>query len=144
NDPQRRKEGLDAAAKLLGAGEFDLFIPAAPYRIQGLIEQKTPVSWHTPDPLPVSFSDTVILTKAPNPNAAKVFANWFLSREGQAVYSKADFAAPTHPALRHDKQYLGMFADVFQAKPWAAQTPEDEQTYMPAIRKLWQPLWIGG
>jgi iron(III) transport system substrate-binding protein len=144
NDPQRRKEGLDSSAKLLGAGEFDLFIPAAPYRIQGLVEQKTPVSWYTPEPLPVSFSDMEILAKAPNPNAAKVFANWFMSREGQAIYSKADFAAPTHPALRHDKDYLGMFSSIFESKPWAAQTPDDEPTYMPAIRKVWQPLWIGG
>jgi len=29
-----------------------------------------------------------ILNKAPHPNAAKVFANWFLSREGQAVIQK--------------------------------------------------------
>ncbi len=144
NDPQRRKEGLDASAKLLGAGEFDLFIPAAPYRIQGLVEQKNPVGWYSPDPLPVSFSDMVILAKGPNPNAAKVFVNWFLSREGEAVYSKADFAPPTHPALRHDKDYLGMFASEFESKPWAAQTPEDEPTYMPDIRKVWQPLWIGG
>lgn len=27
--------------------------------------------------------------KAPNPNAAQVFANWFLTREGQTVYSRA-------------------------------------------------------
>jgi hypothetical protein len=37
-----------------------------------------------------------------------------------------------------------MFADVFQAKTWATQTPEDEATFMPPIRKLWQQLWVGG
>ena len=31
----------------------------------------------------------VILKNAPHPNAAKLFVNWFLSREGQEVYSKA-------------------------------------------------------
>ena len=28
------------------------------------------------------------MNKAPHPNAAKVFINWFLSREGQAVNQK--------------------------------------------------------
>lgn len=30
----------------------------------------------------------VYFDKAPNPNAAKVFVNWFLSKEGQTAYSK--------------------------------------------------------
>ena len=48
NDVQRRKEGLDAAAKLLGGGEFDLFVPSAPYRIEGLVKDKNPVAWWSP------------------------------------------------------------------------------------------------
>jgi ABC-type Fe3+ transport system substrate-binding protein len=143
NDPQRRKEGLDASAKLLGAGEYDVYVPAAPYRIEGLVHDGTPVGWHTPDPLPVAFSDITILAKSPHPNAAKVFVNWFLSREGQAVYSKADYAVPVHPALRSDKQYLGMFADAFLGKPWAVENSDDEAKFMPDIRKVWQPLWVG-
>jgi ABC-type Fe3+ transport system substrate-binding protein len=31
----------------------------------------------------------VVLKNAPHPNAAKVFINWFLSREGQEVYTRA-------------------------------------------------------
>jgi iron(III) transport system substrate-binding protein len=31
----------------------------------------------------------VVLKNAPHPNAMKLFANWFLSREGQEVYSRA-------------------------------------------------------
>lgn len=30
-----------------------------------------------------------LINRAPNPNAARVFINWFLSREGQTVYSRA-------------------------------------------------------
>lgn len=30
-----------------------------------------------------------LVNKAPHPNAAKVFINWFLSKEGQTLYSKA-------------------------------------------------------
>lgn len=31
----------------------------------------------------------VVLKNAPHPNAAKIFINWFLSREGQEVYTRA-------------------------------------------------------
>ena len=34
-------------------------------------------------------SALAVFNKAPHPNAAKVFINWFLSREGQALSQKA-------------------------------------------------------
>jgi len=142
NNPQRRKEGIDASTKLAGAGEFDLYLPAAPYHAQGSKQAGAPVGWLSPEPLPVAFSDIVLLAGSPSPNVAKVFVNWFLSREGQDVYCKADNAVPSHPALRLDRQYLGMFADAFLGKQWAVQSPEDEAALMPDIRKLWQQLWI--
>ncbi len=142
NGVQRRKEGLDAAAQLLGAGEFDLYVPSAPYRIEGLVKKKTPVGWWSPDMLPVSFSDITILNNIPNPNSAKVFVNWFLSREGQDVYCKADFAAPTHPALRLDKQYLGIFADRLLSRKWINVAPDEELAILPDVRKVWQALWV--
>jgi iron(III) transport system substrate-binding protein len=37
----------------------------------------------------------VLLDKAPNPNAAKLFANWIASKEGLQVFSKARGEAPT-------------------------------------------------
>jgi len=141
NKPQRRKEGLDASAQLLAAGEFGLYVPAAPYRIEGLRQTKSPVTWLSPEPISVAASEIVILQKSPSPNAAKVFTNWFLSREGQATYSKADFAVPAHPALRDDTAYLGMFADSFKGKQWTIRTPEDEEVLLPAVRKVWSDLW---
>jgi iron(III) transport system substrate-binding protein len=143
NEPQRRKEGLDASAKLLAAGEYDLYVPVAPYRAENLKQSGSPIGWYSPSPVPLAFSDLAVLANSPNPNAGKVFANWFISREGQGVYSKADHAVPTHPALRLDRDYLGMFADQFLGKQWAPRGPEDESRYMPDIRKLWQSLWVG-
>jgi ABC-type Fe3+ transport system substrate-binding protein len=143
NQPQRRKEGLDASAKLLAAGEYDIYVPTAPYRAQGLKDAGSPVGWYSPSPVPLAFADVVILASSPNPNAAKVFVNWFLSREGQGVYTKADHAVPVHPALRLDRDYLGIFADQFLGKPWAVRGPDDEAKFMPDIRKLWQSLWVG-
>ena len=50
-----------------------------------------------------------ILNKAPHPNAAKVFLNWFLSREGQATYQRAEAnAGSPSDSLRIDiaKDYI--------------------------------------
>lgn len=50
-----------------------------------------------------------ILNKAPHPNAAKVFLNWFFSREGQAAYQRAEAKAGSpSDSLRIDiaKDYI--------------------------------------
>lgn len=143
NDPQRRKEGLDASANLLGAGEYDLLIPAAPYRIQDVKGKGAPVGWFSPEPLSIAVSEMVILNGGPNPNAAKVFVNWFISREGQSTYGKAENSVPAHPALRTERDYLGEFADAFVGRPASHRTPEDEINVLPEVRKVWQSLWTG-
>jgi iron(III) transport system substrate-binding protein len=141
NQPQRRKEGLDASANLLAAGEFDLYLPTAPYRAEGLRKQGATIAWSSPEPLSVNVSEVAILQRTPNPNAARVFANWFLSREAQALYSKADNATPAHPALRTDRQYLGMFADSLLGRAWSMQEPEDDAYVLPQVQTLWRQLW---
>jgi ABC-type Fe3+ transport system substrate-binding protein len=83
----------------------------------------------------------VLLQRASSPNAARVFANWFISREGQAALVKADANAAAHPGLRSDREYLGMFADSILGKRWAMRVPEDEEHTLPEVRKVWQPLW---
>ena len=34
------------------------------------------------------FGTVALVNRAPHPNAAKVFLNWFLSREGQSDFQK--------------------------------------------------------
>jgi iron(III) transport system substrate-binding protein len=143
NDPQRRKEGLDASANLLGLGEYDLLVPAAPYRIQEYKGKGSPVGWFSPEPISIAVSEMIIMNGALNPNAAKVFVNWFISREGQSTYAKAENSVPAHPALRTERDYLGEFADSFVGRPASYRTPEDEINVLPEVRKVWQPLWIG-
>ena len=46
-----------------------------------------------------------LVNKAPHPNAARVFINWFLSREGQTIYQSAGVAKPgesSSNSLRED------------------------------------------
>jgi iron(III) transport system substrate-binding protein len=40
------------------------------------------------------FGLTVVLNRAPHPNAARVFANWMASKEGMTLYSQTQFQTP--------------------------------------------------
>jgi ABC-type Fe3+ transport system substrate-binding protein len=59
-----------------------------------LVEEGLPVRAvqnppESPDSLSAQFGHLGILDRAPHPNAAKVFVNWLLSREGQQLWQNA-------------------------------------------------------
>ncbi|MGH8059214.1 MAG: ABC transporter substrate-binding protein [Candidatus Entotheonellia bacterium] len=54
------------------------------HRMERMKEQGAPVDWATTlDPITVSLHPIGVSTKAPNPNAAKLFIDFVLSKEGQ-------------------------------------------------------------
>ena len=89
----------------------------------------------------MAASGVAVFRNAPHPNAAKVFVNWLVSREGQAAHVRADANAPAHPVLLADREYLGMFADSLLGRPWSVRAPEDEDTVLPEVRRVWKDLW---
>jgi iron(III) transport system substrate-binding protein len=141
NQPQRRKEGMDALANLLAAGEFDIAIPASTSRIERTRARNAPVGWFALDPMLVSAGDLGQL-RGPNPNAGKVFINWYMSREGNGLFAEATSGIPSHPALRADKKYLGDYADAVASIPWSVREPQDENTILPEVRKVWNELFL--
>jgi ABC-type Fe3+ transport system substrate-binding protein len=97
--PQLRKEGNNAAMQLLGAGEFDALIAGTMHRTSQLRAKGTPIGIHCPLPLtPTTVSPVGILTGG-NVNAAKVFVNWFLSREGQLAQYHSAHYTPLYPDM---------------------------------------------
>jgi iron(III) transport system substrate-binding protein len=77
----------------LGAGKFAIALFISPSR-SGLVAAKgqgLPVDWFLPqhfkDGVPITGgpNNVSLVNRAPHPNAARLFINWFLSREGQAV-----------------------------------------------------------
>jgi len=81
--PQLRREGMNAMLELTAAGEFYASIPSAEYRTYQKQIEGAPVSYHCPEPVPVAVSEMGILKGAQNINSARIFVNWFLSKEGQ-------------------------------------------------------------
>lgn len=51
---------------------------------------ETSILKETRDILGGGYSGVAMLDKAPHPNAARLFINWFLSREGQTYYARGD------------------------------------------------------
>lgn len=98
--PQRRKEGMSSTLALTVAGEFYANVPASARRAQQYREKGAPIGYHCPEPIPITVSQIVLLEQSPHRNAARIFINWVLSREGQLVQYNETFGVPVHKALQ--------------------------------------------
>jgi len=78
----------------LGAGKFSLILPIQGGQVhkaknQGLpVEEFEPFHFKEGVNLSSAFGSLALMNRAPHPNAAKVFINWLLSREGQALFQR--------------------------------------------------------
>ncbi len=85
---------LHQAVDWLGSGKFTLCLPIQGGTIfkaknQGLpVDQFEPYHFKEGVNLSSAFGSLALLNRAPHPNAAKVFINWLLSREGQTLFQK--------------------------------------------------------
>lgn len=79
------REGHELLAQLVVAGEgaFDINIPAA--SVERMKERNAPMDWTALGTLPAVMVGSGIATGAPHPNAAKLFLEFCLSREGQKL-----------------------------------------------------------
>lgn len=93
-------------------------------QVEGLIENIKPVDLYGPGGA-VSDSGTgniVLINKAPHPNAAKVFINWQLSKEGQQAWVEAtnsnsrrlDVPGPAETALKPNVKYVDTYKEEFE------------------------------
>ncbi len=140
--PQLRREGMNALIELLAAGEFYGTIPSAEYRTYQKTLDGAPVSYTCPEPVPVAVSEMAILKGAPNINAARLFVNWFLSKEGQIAQYVSDFAPPVHKDLQ--RKELLPFADQIVGKERSLRDPAAELEIQPKLLEFWDPLWLRG
>jgi iron(III) transport system substrate-binding protein len=74
--------GTTMRVQLAAAGEFPLVLAYAP-TIQGYAARRAPMDWVPLEPVVVSVTTTSLAEKAIHPNAAKLFIDFSLSREGQ-------------------------------------------------------------
>jgi iron(III) transport system substrate-binding protein len=95
-------KSTSAMFRLLVSGEYAICMPALLHDVIADKEKGTPVDYVKSVP-PVVFPRAAgIYAKAPNPNAAKLFAEWLISEEGQKTIdsvgresSRKDFKSKT-------------------------------------------------
>lgn len=79
-------------AEWLAQGKYPLGLAAGFQDVSPFIEAGAPLRNVTPVEgtyISGAAGSIVIIKKAPHPNAAKLFINWYLSREGQTVFTRA-------------------------------------------------------
>ena len=117
--PQQRKEGMMAATGLAVAGEFGASLPAPERRVESYANKGAPISYHCPEPVPITLSQIVILEKAKHKNGARLFVNWLLSKEGQLMQYATSSSVPVHKDLQQAR--FIPFADTILGKPSAVR-----------------------
>ncbi len=137
--PQRRKEGVNALQGMVIAGEINVAIPAADYRVAQYVRKGAPIAWHCPSPVPSAISELGIIKGSPNINAAHLFANWLISKEGQVSQFFSDGATPIHKDMQ-SKEFLA-FEEEIRGKPIAFLTPERLETEHKVMMDAWNPYW---
>lgn len=106
-------QGHTLVAKLTVAGEFPLSIAHAS-RVEQIKAQGAPLDWvDSVDPVVTSPSVISLSARAPHPNAARLFTEYVLSREGQMlihdnfrVTARSDIPPPTK---KLDQKRLRLF-----------------------------------
>ena len=107
------RKGHNLIAQLLSAGEFYAAI-VYPNRVEQMRKEGAPLNWvHTTKPIVTEMGQVGLAAKAPHPNAARLFVDFILSREGQEILrnegrlvSRRD-VAPLTPSL--DPSKLDLF-----------------------------------
>ncbi len=73
----------------LMSGEIEVGFGASQASYMDKVHMNAPIEWvFPPSGLPVFFTLMSIVEGGPNPNAAKLFMNWYLSRDAQTVLAQ--------------------------------------------------------
>ena len=79
------RSGHTLILQMLLAGEFSIDINSHLQRVERYRSTGAPIDWVAPEPALVSYNPIGITSHAPHPNAARLFIDFALSREGQKI-----------------------------------------------------------
>jgi iron(III) transport system substrate-binding protein len=78
-----RGESYAMRAQLIAAGEAPMDIDSTLVPVTDLKKRGAPIDWITLGPVPVVTSAHALAARGPNPNAARLYLDFILSKEGQ-------------------------------------------------------------
>lgn len=136
--PQQRKESMTAATALTVSGELFATLPAPEWQVQGFVDKGAPINYHCPEPVPITLSQIVMLEKSPRKNAARLFLNWMLSREGQMMQYYDTYVVPVHKDLQ-----IAPFVSDFVNVAGKKKSVRDESLLGSDMQKKMLEVWNG-
>lgn len=136
--PQLRKETLAATSKLVTVGEFDLVFAVQDYVTGRDAERGMPVAARCPSPLVGTWGKLGVLKGTAHPNAALLYANWHMSREGQVANYVYANQVPVHKGLG-GREFLPYPDEVLGKK--VLYRTDDVLREQPKVMGLWNSYW---
>jgi len=136
--PQLRKETLAAISKLISVGEFDAAFAVQDYVTERDHKRGMPVAAHCPEPVVGTWGKLGVLKGSPYPNAAKLYVNWHISKEGQIANYLFARQVPVHAGL-WGRDFLP-YPDEVMGKKLLFRTDEVFQEQGRVMAK-WSQLW---
>jgi iron(III) transport system substrate-binding protein len=129
------KRGNDERVQLTAAGEYPLLIAYAS-GITRVAQKGAPIEWLPLDPVVVQVNPLQVAARAPHPNAARLFTDFALSKDGQEMVrsgfrepARSDVESPSNAALkgfkriiigpenyRDYKEYVKLYQEIFRTR----------------------------
>jgi len=103
------RAGHSLIATLVAAGEFALYPDGYPRRVEVLRERGArTVDWVWLEPAIAELHPTAIMASAPHPTAARVFADYMLSAEGQELIGMRFGRVPSRKGIKLKYTRMGI------------------------------------
>lgn len=126
--------GHNARAELLAAGAMKIDVRVNLSDVLEYKEKGAPLDWVRADPIITKGTPMFIAERAPHPNAAVLFGDWFTSLEGQKAYHDATGTMMPHP------EFKTKLTDLLKGLNVAA-TPADIALQSKEIGKIYADLF---
>jgi len=119
------------------AGEYAVALQIFNHHAVISAKKGAPVDWIKMEPATGTLSVLSIHKNAPHPNAAKLLADFIISKEGQEVFRDADYI-PAHPGVAALVPTLKPKEGNFRVQFF---TPEETEDRMPEWKKVSDELF---
>jgi iron(III) transport system substrate-binding protein len=138
---QQRIAGVNSSARQVLdqtiAGEYAIALQIFNHHAVISARQGAPVKWIPMEPATGALSVVSIAKNAPHPNAAKLFEEFLVSKEGQELYQKSDYL-PADPNVRALDPTLKPEDGNFRSRFF---TPEETAEKMPQWKRVYDELF---
>ncbi|MGH7845909.1 MAG: ABC transporter substrate-binding protein [Candidatus Binatia bacterium] len=130
----RLHPGITEATSLLAAGEHHALVFTNADNVEELKGKGAPVEWVADEPVTTTQTVLALSSRAPNPNAARLYIDFVLSREGQQIIQSFN-RIPARSDVPSDPPNLKKGLKFF---PYYGNWAEDENKYTEKFHSIFQ------